>query len=170
MKKYGKLTYKTFQIRLSVDENDELTKIIKRFKKTRREFILATMNDLKDYTVIRNNSFWLDNKDFAYSNSYIYNKNKPEVCELCGNKYIKENEHVLNAHHYLGYEGKNALKVKQLCRRCHGFCHRSENNRMPWELVLENYKKWDGKSRQEEIIRSNINIPKTIKEIEDKTN
>lgn len=175
MKKYGKETYKTLQIRLSEKEYAEIISFIKGFKKTRREFILAVFNDLKNYKIIRNNGFWMNDKDFAYSEAREkYQKEYPEHCVLCNDKYRKGNE-ILNGHHYKGYEGNNAFKVKYVCTRCHGFCHRKQNDYQPWELVVKNHKKWDGKTKIEvieEYIKNHPgyeydykNIPEDLKEL-----
>lgn len=78
MKKYGKLTYKTFQIRLTEAENNELVKFIEMFGKTRREFILAVQKTLKDKKIIRDEMFWGSQQEYSYAvSSKIYRKEFP---------------------------------------------------------------------------------------------
>lgn len=49
MKKYGKKTIKTFQIRLTDVENEFVLEAIKKTGKTRREFILGIIDDYLNY-------------------------------------------------------------------------------------------------------------------------
>ena len=45
---------------------------------------------------------------------------KSNVCEKCGVKDHDDNRrNQIEAHHYLGYEKENWLKVKWLCVVCH---------------------------------------------------
>jgi hypothetical protein len=48
MKNYGKKTYKTFQIRLTEEENAELINFIEKFGTTRREFILKLIRNYEN--------------------------------------------------------------------------------------------------------------------------
>lgn len=77
MKRYGKLTYKTFQIRLSGEELKELTAFIKQFGVTRREFILATQRELSGYDMIKNGEFY-NKKDYAHRMGGVYYGEKKE--------------------------------------------------------------------------------------------
>jgi hypothetical protein len=46
---------------------------------------------------------------------------KPEPCEVCGKQKV-------HAHHYLGYERANWLKVKWLCQSHHYWAHYEQDN------------------------------------------
>ena len=141
---YGKLTYKTFQIRLSEEELKELTKFIKTFGVTRREFIIAVQKELEGYDMIKNGEFH-NKKDYAHRFGGSHYGKPKEKCELCNDDYrYSSSDSKLIGHHYLGYDGDNANKVKWLCRRCHGFCHRDINKDKSWEKIEENFKNWDG--------------------------
>lgn len=119
MKKYKKNPSKIFQIRLSNEEYDQVKDFINRFGVTHREWILTVCNELSNATLIKDNQFWESWKSYAYSNNDKWDKKITDdsVCEICG--VDKKNCYQLERHHYLGYEGDNAFKVKILCRSCH---------------------------------------------------
>lgn len=144
MMKYGKLTYKTFQIRMSDEELKDLTKFIKKFGITRREFILAAKRELSYYDMIKDGEFY-NKKDYAHRLGGAHYGNRKDTCELCKDKYRESSSDTrIIGHHYLGYDGDNANKVKWLCRRCHGFCHRDINKDKSWEEIERNFYDWDG--------------------------
>jgi len=119
MKKYKKNPTKILQIRLSNKEYEEVKRFINKFGVTHREWLLTVCNQLSDETLIKDNLFWQDWKNYAYCNNDKWDKKiyDDSVCEICG--VDKNNCFQLERHHYLGYEGENAFKVKILCRACH---------------------------------------------------
>lgn len=124
MKKYKKSPTKLLQIRLSEKEQKEVLEFMNKFGVSHREFILSVVNELREDKVIRENRFWLSDMYFAHANAHRYDKQFDEdsKCEECGAGHPKEQEKMqkqLERHHYLGYEGENAFRVKILCRPCH---------------------------------------------------
>lgn len=127
MKKYKKTKSKKgklLQVRLSDKEYEQVKEFINKFETTHREWLLATVNHLREATLLVNGLFYENWKDHAYSNSDRWNKslNEDSVCEECGKKmsYDERGHSELQRHHYLGYVGDNGLKVQILCRKCHG--------------------------------------------------
>lgn len=126
MKKYRKKSNKKgklLQIRLSEEEYKMVVGFINKFNVTHREWILTSVNELWNYNIIRGGSFWYSDSDFAHANADRYDKKitKDSVCEECGRGYYTDNRghSLLQRHHYLGYKGDNAFKVKILCQSCH---------------------------------------------------
>jgi hypothetical protein len=62
VKKYKKSWGKLLQIRLSGNEHEKIINFIKKFGVTRREFILAVINELKHKNLIKNGKFVLSKK------------------------------------------------------------------------------------------------------------
>lgn len=151
MKQYKKYPGKLLQIRLSEKEYDQVISFIKTFGVTRREFILAVLNELKHNKVIKNGYFFESLRQYAY-NFGEYRSKKKDMCELCDDRYrYKSSDHDIIGHHYLGYEEENINKVKWLCRRCHGFVHRRVCEKMNWEEIEDHHKFWDGRTAEEEM-------------------
>lgn len=127
MKKYKKKPSKLLQIRLAEEEYIKVIGFIKKFNITHREWLLTVLNELESMTIIKDNMFWTDWKTYAYLNTDKWDKKitKDSKCEECGStfnsieEWDKRGIKQLERHHYLGYEGDNALKVKILCRPCH---------------------------------------------------
>lgn len=57
MKRYRKKTTKLLQIRFSKDEYEEVNNFIKKFRVTKREFIITACNQLEEYNTIRKGKF-----------------------------------------------------------------------------------------------------------------
>ena len=123
MKKYKKSGSKLLQIRLTEAEAKDVNEFINKFKVTKREFILAVINELREDKIIRENRFWLSNMYFAHANSERYDKQVSDTskCEECDKKMTRDcyGASELHRHHYKGYEGENAFKVQILCKKCH---------------------------------------------------
>ena len=145
MKKYRakseKYSGKLLQVRLAEDEYKEVNEFIKKFKKTKREWILAVINELRNMTTLRDNLFWESGQQYAYSNRHKYDNKLCEnsKCELCG---AKKTEYVASmvCHHHDGYEGNNALKVHIICNKCHGRMHSKDYRDLPWDEVISKRK------------------------------
>jgi hypothetical protein len=133
MKKYKKkekgkkAKTKLLQIRLSENEHKKVIEFIEKFGVTQREWLLAVLDDLREANLLIKGQFYTDWKSYAYLNTDKWDKQLKEdsKCEECGATYDRakdwENRGTkqLERHHYLGYEGDNAFKVKILCRPCH---------------------------------------------------
>lgn len=126
MKKYKKKPSKLLQIRLSEKEHEDVIACISKYGVTHREWIMTVINSLGNTSMIKDGSFWESWKDYAYANSDKWDKQVDEdsVCEECGVGYFSPSKnsvdyHKLERHHYAGYIGENAFKVKILCRKCH---------------------------------------------------
>ena len=84
MKRYKKHPTKLLQIRLAQKEYDELLEFIKRFGVTKREWVMAVTNELRDAQVLRDNQFWRSHQDYAYANI----REKRVRVKCCGNEFI----------------------------------------------------------------------------------
>lgn len=51
---------------------------------------------------------------------------RPNYCDECGIKDWGKGRSMIEAHHYLGYDKENWLRVKWLCSNCHKLADRKE--------------------------------------------
>lgn len=118
MKNYKKHTTKLLQVRLTVEEYDDVLEFIHKFGATRREVILALLKINKGMNILREGKFYSDQRMYAYDKT---RETVPlfvdDMCEIC------ENKRAALRHHHDGYDGENANKVHKLCDSCHGTLH-----------------------------------------------
>lgn len=140
MKQYKKYPGRLLQVRLSEEEYDEIIESIKKFKKTRRDFIIATIKEVKKYNIIRDGEFWESNQQYAYFHRDNYDKDigLDTECEVCG----KESDGSFNRHHHYGYDGDNAFKVNIVCKQCHGRLHADIYKNISFEESAEILRKF----------------------------
>jgi len=134
--KYKKNPTKLFQVRLSEKEYKRIIKFIKGLNVTRREWIIAVLNELEQYNLIRGEEFWDKESSYAYANRDKYNKKVVEgiTCEIC------RGEEDLVCHHHYGYKGDNAFKVNILCRWCHSRFHAKKYKELSFNAAKKQFK------------------------------